>query len=566
MSRDLAAALPGNADAPIGTDNVAHDQVQHAINHIQVPQAIRVVQSEGLGNADMDMDTDTDAISPKQPNKNAFFPPSLETSPPTPPTPVNKADRSVAIENQSGDCATFTSIATETHELENLGHTHTGPVEHLINQIAPPPSIVPPSPRDTTPSTIQTPISPTINASSPTTEGHYHHSHSSLSNILSSLHKSNDNTAAAGGAHEGKMLFGHTIAGTAAHRRRSLANTSAITNYEADLTSRDRAKQKEAVKKFLSERVRDNWQWEWPRPEPDSTPEETPSHEDCNPIELEWKERDEWLSGGSDSEPELIPAPFKSLERRDSVVTSPFRFESPDGVGETIKKTEQERKIRRKKRLREEMAWNDGVRCFMERRDAWTGARHVTRHMQIQLAQRASMSSEDGGSSTAIERDIDDEDNDWEDEDTEIPIAPPLIPATNAMRASIKPDAYNTIYDKVILQQLTPSCPMNLKDVTRSCVQGWKRDGEWPPKSGPIEPPKAKKSRRLSVAGIFGRDKEKVMDKKDDGTTGQGGIRKSLQRILSLGKEHGNGHRHPAATNVNGDAEKPKGDGVGNAA
>jgi hypothetical protein len=148
------------------------------------------------------------------------------------------------------------------------------------------------------------------------------------------------------------------------------------------------------------------------------------------------------------------------------------------------------------------------------------------------------MSSEDGGSSTAIEQ----EESDWED-DTEIPIAPPLIPPENAMRASILPSAYNTIYDKVVVQALTPSCPMNLKDVTRSCVQGWKRDGEWPPKSTiPTEAAK-KKARKLSVASLFGlekheKEKEKEKDvKKDDveKSPTTGGIRRSLQKILSLG-------------------------------
>jgi hypothetical protein len=51
------------------------------------------------------------------------------------------------------------------------------------------------------------------------------------------------------------------------------------------------------------------------------------------------------------------------------------------------------------------------------------------------------------------------------------------------MRASISPNTYLAIYDKIIVQGLTPSCPINLGDILKSCVAGWKRDNEWPPKS-----------------------------------------------------------------------------------
>jgi hypothetical protein len=42
---------------------------------------------------------------------------------------------------------------------------------------------------------------------------------------------------------------------------------------------------------------------------------------------------------------------------------------------------------------------------------------------------------------------------------------------------------YSSLYDKVVVQSLQPSCPVNLADMMRACVVGWKRDGEWPPKS-----------------------------------------------------------------------------------
>jgi hypothetical protein len=389
------------------------------------------------------------------------------------------------------------------------------------------------------------------------------------------------------------MIFGYQVtgAGNASHRRRQYANTSALTDYEADLTGKDRAKQKEAVKRLLMEKVRDDWKWEWPRPEPKLEPEPeidpnpqpqtehegepgiepVPSHaslisaQEGNIVNEQWKERDEWISNASDSEqdtakrgPKLVDKPHFGAK------DEPFRFESPDDVGETIKKTQSDRKSRRKKRLAEEMAWNDGVRCFHERRDAWTGARRVSRHSARpkfppveKLRKSTSHSSEDGGSSTAIEPEASDVEEEWE-ADIKVPIAPPLIPPTNAMRASITPTAYNTIYDKVILQQLTPSCPINLKDITRSCVQGWKRDGEWPPKSSVPETLAGRRRRKLSMASLFGLEKTKSKEEKEkiekekaqvdshksSDDHKPGAFKRITRKLLLLGKDKEHGEEH----------------------
>jgi hypothetical protein len=345
---------------------------------------------------------------------------------------------------------------------------------------------------------------------------------------------------------EGKMIFGHNTAGSSSHRRRVLATTSALTDYEADLTGKDRARQKEAVRQFLADTVKDEWKWEWPRVE-DPAPTAEPA-EDSSGDER-WKERDEWLSNASESGDEKARKTVKSAEIQDPNAhkDNPFRFESPDGIGDAIKNGQNDRKRRRKKRLVEEMAWNDGLKCFVERRDAWTGARRVSKSPGVGMTPirkektSGSLSSGDGGSSTAIEQE---DDSEWE-WDTEVPIAPPILPPENAMRSSITPSAYNTIYDKVVLQSLTPSCPMNLKDVTRSCVQGWKRDGEWPPKATEIQ---KKKGRKMSIASLFSfekhdeiKDNEKI--EAENKLTGEkspkspGGLGQSLRKILHLRKE-----------------------------
>ncbi|RFU25401.1 hypothetical protein B7463_g10946, partial [Scytalidium lignicola] len=376
------------------------------------------------------------------------------------------------------------------------------------------------------------------------------------------------------------MLFGHIHTfGAAAARRRVMATSGAITPYEADLTSKDRAKQKDAVKRFLVEHVRTDWKWEWPPKEPDAEGEEEAEEEEEATTEASklnidestvWRPRDEWISDLSEPDDDSPLRPSKSTDNPSdpahphikAVNRNPFKFESPDSVGDAIGRSAAERKRRRQRRLVQEMEWNPGVRCFIQRRDAWTGARKVARASKLGSTRRTSASlSGTDGSSTAVE-DLEDE-GEWYDE-VEIPIPRPLLPPTNVMRASITPAAYNTIYDKVIIQALTPSCPMNLKDVTRSCVQGWKRDGEWPPRPTPAESVAVikKKGRKLSVAGILGLDREKDKEKDTSvnpssphhvaptsSSTGGSGIRRSLQRVLGLGKEHasptnGNEHGH----------------------
>jgi hypothetical protein len=533
----------------------------------------------------------------------------------------NSGDRVSKVEHKSTGKAIFAyfliASRMQSTRLRASQLFLLGTVADEVAIVAPPPqTIVRPGPepnRDTNHISFKSPFPPntTLHPTSAATSERpqSRQAHSSLANIFQFNSQTNGSgTSAAGASDEGRMFFGASkLPGTIAHRRKSLANTNAITNYEADLTSRDRAKQKEAVKRLLADKIRDDWEWEWPQPEQDSSAFATPGLENNyendrrprlslsrlrrsrdpsrepspdltadrphrlslnvlrrsrdpsrepspdltadrprrlslnllrlsrdpspEPVQLEWKQRDEWVSDYSDTEADQQDN--RALEKSSSVSkASPFRFETPDGVGESIKKVQYDRKRRRKRRNKEEMEWNDGLRCFIERRDAWTGARHVRAPMKSPaITRRTSNSSGDGGSSTAIDNE---EDYGWEDSDTEVPIAPPLLPPTNAMRLSITPEAYNTIYDKVVLQQLTPSCPMNLTDVVRSCVHGWKRDGEWPPTGTPMEPPKAKKKpRKLSVASIFGLDKGKDEKEKEPGSP----IRRGLQRLMSMGNK-----------------------------
>jgi hypothetical protein len=62
------------------------------------------------------------------------------------------------------------------------------------------------------------------------------------------------------------------------------------------------------------------------------------------------------------------------------------------------------------------------------------------------------------------------------------PVAPPFISNDNPVRASINSAIYPSIYTKVVVQGMTPTVPVNLAHLTKAMVQGWKADGQWPPK------------------------------------------------------------------------------------
>lgn len=71
---------------------------------------------------------------------------------------------------------------------------------------------------------------------------------------------------------------------------------------------------------------------------------------------------------------------------------------------------------------------------------------------------------------------------------TLIPLPSPLLPpTTHPLLTPITPTLYPTLYTKCIVQSLPPSFPINLSHVVGALVQGWKDDGEWPPKTSILE-------------------------------------------------------------------------------
>lgn len=445
--------------------------------------------------------------------------------------------------------------------------------------------------------------------------------------------------------------------------------------YDADLISKDKTKQKEAVKRHLQAKVRNDWTFTWPveeeaeeaeaeaqavLPELDTSEprnettlsavdgeiegflevasedseaidraldvdetaldsgEEADSNSDAGSVystvtedSQHWRPRLEWASELSDDE-----LPYNS--------PSPFRFDNPDSIGHAVTASKIARKARRRRELRKEMAWNDGLACFEARRNAWTGAKvarvrpkpaspisppsprkglfwrtqtHPTPHSS-QLATSPTLTSPltlvatsplpDGPQPPSADAESDnssrqqslspktsrgDSQNPLKSSnkilpvETLLPIPPPLLPPANPMRASISPALYNSIYEKVVVHSLQPSCPINLGDMLRACVAGWKRDGEWPPRPAAPEPAAivavkrhkanmpsngssagAHPGRKLSFSFLVGHGRGQEGDSKEKGRResaageeGSGGsntgktIRRSLQKVLGLG-------------------------------
>ncbi|KAM3076146.1 hypothetical protein ACMFMG_006339 [Clarireedia jacksonii] len=551
------------------------DLADHPINNLPSDEAQDHLQAQA--DADTTRTTDSRTCTKEARNNNT----SMNLDPPT--SDINLSDPSAdqnelngaeqshlpnrSVEHENGEVEVEVDKAADAAIIDTTTTSTTSTTAAGKANAENPDSVAPPSivrrPRENIDSPIQSQHSTNTNTTHIPSADQLPTTLESIASISTAPPRStNHTTSSATTSPEDKMLFGRK----AAARRRVLAKSNALTEYEADLTSKDRTKQKEAVRKYLDEHIKTDWKWDWPPKTSESADAEETPIEGTITIDEEWRERDEWESNVSESDEDPTspkgPVNINSPEKE-----SAFRFDSPDGVGACIQKQAADRKRRRKKRLAEEMKWNDGARCFVARRDAWTCARQVPpsskRPSRVKTNQTITSVAEDGSSTAA-----DDEYSSDEEWDTEIPIAGPLLPPDNAMRASITPAAYGMIYDKVIVQALTPSCPMNLRDVTRSCVQGWKRDGEWPPRASVVEQAavvKKRNQRRLSLANILGLDRSPSTptDARLDlaaamggtggagtespalksPTTPGGSIKKGLQKILSFGHDSTGGKK-----------------------
>lgn len=286
-------------------------------------------------------------------------------------------------------------------------------------------------------------------------------------------------------------------------------------------------------RRYVLDQVRNDWFYE-PCCPGLSTPSLRP---DLHLDVTSWATREQEDTSGSEAERE------KEQSRKAegaAAGTSPYRFEDPDDIEHALL----QRKRKRRKVLEDEMQWNDGLRNWVARRDAWTGAKpppsaphsnptelpapSVTTEetaaptgggddgnhdVQMPDAEPEEMSRLESGvsndSSLAVQSEpCQDVDTSMvqppaEFEETLIPVLEPDRLYGDNARPSIKPSTYPAIYSRLIVQSNSPAVPINLKHVTQALVHGWKQNGEWPPKPTPrVDVPAHRRQRGGNVRTI----------------------------------------------------------------
>ncbi|RVD82259.1 uncharacterized protein DFL_006691 [Arthrobotrys flagrans] len=192
--------------------------------------------------------------------------------------------------------------------------------------------------------------------------------------------------------------------------------------------------------------------------------------------EREYRSRDE-----SDTDDGKQSGSMKSVKSvyPDDEPRSSYRFHDPTAIGGS-KLTREERKARRKKDLEEEMKWNEGLRIWIERRDLWTQADKKGRVpigkskfedvSNVNPSDLDAMRFQNGFSYRAK----------WKNE--LLTLTPNYARYQNPFYDAVVPDAYPQLYQRIIIKSNTPTIPINLQHMTNALIEGWKADGQWPPK------------------------------------------------------------------------------------
>jgi len=292
------------------------------------------------------------------------------------------------------------------------------------------------------------------------------------------------------------------------------------------------------ITRKLQEAVRSDW--EYPQPS---------IHTAISPSAGEPSEYRERYYGSTDDsdEEEGGQNDHESQESSEDEEQDPYQFDSPDSVGKTVERKLQRRKTRKHKALEEELQYNEGLCFFLHRRNAWTGAMTETeietqRSLQDQAAlnspHRALSTSSDSSDTAPSPDSLPNASGDNPDNttftlpatitayhsdpfqsptnpesitDVLIPACTPIISPSNPIRASMMSRPHSELYEKVVRDNRSPAIPINLAHMTNVIVQGWKDEGNWPPKNGLPEPSIA--MRRDGGGGVMVR-----MVRKETGT------------------------------------------------
>jgi hypothetical protein len=263
------------------------------------------------------------------------------------------------------------------------------------------------------------------------------------------------------------------------------------------VSSPTRAEAIRDAKRFLLSTIRDDWSF------PPTQSARTAEHELREP--LYYRYREEGLSDlDADSDDPSGDATLSTASSSD-----PYRFENPDAITVSV----QDKRRKRRKLVQDEMQWNVGLRIWSQQRDAWTGAvRKQPRPSDTSNWGSRPLSNAYADIGDWKQLDSTEMSADWapsphsplhdvnpplspssasfdpltsaDESSVLLPVYAPLIPPSNPVRASIKPSMYAAIYSKVVVQGLTPTVPIPLPQMVAAMVQGWRAEGNWPPKGG----------------------------------------------------------------------------------
>lgn len=247
-----------------------------------------------------------------------------------------------------------------------------------------------------------------------------------------------------------------------------------------------------AARRQVLELVRNDWSYE-PLSSPSELQSAAASRPDLECDVVEWRARDCETSGSETETAKIKPSSSSAGDKSD-----PYRFETPDVVAHGAIDIDRVRRRRKRLQVEEEMEWNEGLRLWMSRRDAWTGAKPATLEPVGTSDESAATSPIDDESAEIAKTPSQDSTTQNQSvvypqnmpsveipEETLVPVVHPNSLYGNHARSPVTPNAYSTIYSRLILQSNAPTVPLNLMHVTRALVHGWKASGEWPPKPTP---------------------------------------------------------------------------------
>jgi Protein of unknown function (DUF4050) len=317
-------------------------------------------------------------------------------------------------------------------------------------------------------------------------------------------------------------------------RFRSSSNTNSVSSetlptVEAEKLS-GRTEALKAAKRFLLSTIRNDWAYTTGGVSDTLSGVHIESREP-----LDYRAR---VDGSSDFESDGPSQKRAAAAARRSAENDPYKFDSPDAIGTSII----EKKRKKRKLFEEEMVWNEGVRTYAKRRDKWTGATNRWPGKRKRMGPGfdtgvvrtgsdstdvsvewplSSQSPNQPSSSTDSMNNPDEEAGPW------LPVYPPLLPDDNPVRANITPNAYPTIYNKVVIQSLTPTVPIPLTHMTYALIEGWKGDGAWPPQ-GTAPVPSASLQGNKKSSGLLKFRKLRASSEKSRVKKGLSSVKKAL--------------------------------------